>query len=275
MVIGRHPEFVQGGGGNISVKNSEGVMAIKASGVTLKAVTEDTGFSLLTYKPIVDFLQTDNLTEASSNAFVHDQLIEWNGEKKRPSMETGFHAVLDDYVVHTHSIYTNILCCAKEGQRLMSVLFPDAVWIPFCTPGLDLSKRIQAAVAQDERPSLFFLENHGIIVHGDSMNFVIDEHKRVNNVVKEHFGLTAALADITDIKPLAFMASHVLFPDQIVYTRSEELRITTAGQETLAAYTFIHNEIEECCLTPSYVEEEAAQIIENLDAEAYRKKLAN
>jgi len=48
--IGNHLDYVQGGGGNISVKISDNLMAIKASGFELKNLTENYGFAFVNHQ---------------------------------------------------------------------------------------------------------------------------------------------------------------------------------------------------------------------------------
>jgi len=45
QLIGARPDYVQGGGGNTSVKLDGGLMAIKASGFRLSQVTDSDGFA--------------------------------------------------------------------------------------------------------------------------------------------------------------------------------------------------------------------------------------
>jgi len=39
-------------------------------------------------------------------------------EEKRPSVEVGFHSFLSRCVIHTHSVYANLLCCSEEGRGI-------------------------------------------------------------------------------------------------------------------------------------------------------------
>ena len=45
----------------------------------------------------------------------------------RPSVEVGFHAILKKYVIHTHSVYANIITCSMEGEALAEKLFKDSI----------------------------------------------------------------------------------------------------------------------------------------------------
>ena len=97
--IGHRPDFVQGGGGNLSVKFDDGKMLIKASGLRFSELSSGDGFVLVDYRKFIE--RYGKISEPER----------WNGEKKeadfllscvlpfgpagrRPSMEAGFHAFL-------------------------------------------------------------------------------------------------------------------------------------------------------------------------------------
>ncbi len=123
--IGSYPEFVQGGGGNTSVKINSNLMAIKASGYLLKDMTESDGFAFVNYNDINDHIKNDiisNNTEDEFSSFVKEKTSKTdNYPALKPSIETGFHALLPyKYIVHTHSVYSNILLLLLRGKRGVS-----------------------------------------------------------------------------------------------------------------------------------------------------------
>ena len=67
--IGSYPEFVQGGGGNTSVKIDGNLMAIKASGYLLKNMTEDDGFAFVNYRDIDDHIENDAILNNTEDEF--------------------------------------------------------------------------------------------------------------------------------------------------------------------------------------------------------------
>ena len=113
--IGYDPACTQGGGGNTSVKLDECQMAIKSSGRALKEMTENDGYSIVDYKKIRDYLYSSDQNEHTFLQILKSCIVE---ECSRPSMETGFHALLGNYVIHTHSVYANLLTCSKEGKDI-------------------------------------------------------------------------------------------------------------------------------------------------------------
>lgn len=53
--IGARVDYVQGGGGNTSVKLNDSLMAIKASGYKLSDIGLDKGYAVMSYQPLKDF----------------------------------------------------------------------------------------------------------------------------------------------------------------------------------------------------------------------------
>jgi NAD(P)-dependent dehydrogenase (short-subunit alcohol dehydrogenase family)/rhamnose utilization protein RhaD (predicted bifunctional aldolase and dehydrogenase) len=95
---------------------------------------------------------------------------------RRPSVELLFHAFLPErFVLHTHPVDINAITCNSDGAGLAGRLFGDqAVWVPYTNPGLPLARAIvearRAYVARLGRPApaVTLMQNHGVIVGGDS-----------------------------------------------------------------------------------------------------------
>lgn len=244
--IGKYPEYVQGGGGNISLKLNSNEMAIKASGFRLGDLAVDNGFVSVDHMKINDFYRDiqgdENLNELiEKNARVVNEstLLQKGVLSLRPSIETGFHALLGRCVVHTHSVYSNILNCSVEGKKIIVELFPEAVFAPFGPPGVALTLGIRNALAGSQTP-IVFLENHGLIVSGETEREVSDMHTLVNARIKEKFGIDeeypmiainkvdeeSFLSDTPYLKQYILnnpeivknMQHTILFPDQVVYS---------------------------------------------------------
>ncbi len=147
--IGKHNDYVQGGGGNTSVKLDNEWMAIKASGYKLDQVTSNDGFAVINYKKVIEYMNDIDFNsgidyEKESVEFIRKNVLELKGIKLlRPSIEAGFHSILKKTVIHTHSVYSNIICCCKEGEGLLRKIFNNTnigfIWIPYIKPGFSLS----------------------------------------------------------------------------------------------------------------------------------------
>ena len=275
--IGSYPEFVQGGGGNTSVKIDDNLMVIKASGYLLKDMTKSDGFAFVNYNDINGHIKNDGIssnTEDGFSNFIKEKTSKIdNYPALKPSIETGFHALLPyKYIVHTHSVYSNILCCSSEGKEIVQKLFPHSTWVKYANPGRDITIEIGKAT-KDKGSDIIFMQNHGIIVCADNASDAEKLHESVNNKIINHFNISSdykleeVSLDIDDVK------EKVIFPDQVVYLLSEDLRVTNAGLETLYAYDYIVKKIMNLGLTPNFISKEDINYIESMESEKYRKSL--
>ena len=105
------PDLIQGPGGNTSVKDEQGNMFIKASGFRFSELNETSGISVVnaetiaTYFKNVEVISKEKSEKESVDLVAENILNDSDGKKfPKPSMETGFHAVLDTYVAHTFSM---------------------------------------------------------------------------------------------------------------------------------------------------------------------------
>ena len=241
--IGAFEEFAQGGGGNISVKLANGLMAIKASGFFLKQVKEDNGFAVVDCKKIEGYIKQNDaleVTEESLTEVINSSIVNLTEfPKLRPSIETGFHAAIKNkFVVHTHSVYANLLCCSQEGESLAKALFPHSLWVHYANPGKEITFKINSLL-RDEK--IIFMQNHGIIVAGETQEEVCELHNFANEKIMTFFNLKNNYNTEKLPNELEFAKQNVIFPDQVVYLLSEELQKSVAGVQTLNAYSFIVN----------------------------------
>lgn len=172
-------QWVQSAGGNTSVKDEDGNMLIKASGFRLSDINEKGGYVNVNYNGVREYFKESN--DAASNLELiqgykpHITSCIQGDDTFLPSMETGFHAVLKNYVVHTHPILLNAMLCSEDGIATLRKTFPEATFIPYVTPGYDLSK----AIADSDQAPIILLENHGLITHSNDLQEAIDLHQEV------------------------------------------------------------------------------------------------
>ena len=252
---GKRVDYVQGGGGNTSYKFDDQIMAIKASGYSLSEVETDKGYVTMDYAGI----KTDYAKLAESKAKdIEKETLDINlkniallsgMENRRPSVEVGFHSYLKRAVVHTHSVYANVLCCAEEGKALAETIFEssdlDYIYIPFINPGFTLSRVIKEkteafAQANGKTPELIFMENHGIIASDDDADRAMAIHEQANQMLIDYFKLnpfpesrikqdgdgfvsqTRIIKDYVkaNVKDAQYFDEVILYPDQMVYLGS-------------------------------------------------------
>lgn len=202
--VGNSPDFIQGGGGNTSVKLDETLMAVKASGYKLNQINTKEGYVVVNYKSIRNYYNTIDTEsnvdfEKQSVEFAMESIVELDQLKKlRPSVEAGFHSLLKKYVIHTHSVYANILCCSKEGKEIAENIFRDRnfgyIWIPYINPGFSLTvkikEEIEKCIQQGRKyPHVIFMQNHGLIVNSDDYNECIDLHMEVNKLILDYLNI--------------------------------------------------------------------------------------
>ena len=252
--VGIPIDYTQGGGGNTSVKLDDELMAVKASGYKLKQITQDEGYVVVNYSKIQEFfskvdLSLDRDYEKESSEFVKANIVEMEGLKKlRPSVEAGFHSILQKYVIHTHPVYANILCCAVNGRELMEKIFRDAdfatAWVSYINPGFCLTLKIKEAIEKSleetgQFPQVIFMENHGLIATANDSEECINLHQKANDMIRDYFDLkeqypqlhlekiddnnfvsrTEYLIEYFRNNPISpnFFDEIVLYPDQLVY----------------------------------------------------------
>ncbi|OQB23614.1 MAG: short chain dehydrogenase [Firmicutes bacterium ADurb.Bin182] len=315
--LGVRTDYVQGGGGNTSVKLDDRLMAIKASGYSLCDVTPSSGYAVLNYEDMSAFYMHANpasLSDAENEGAERTKAAvrSIDGLKEvRPSVEAGFHSILKKYVIHTHSVYANLACCALEGQRLIREALDgsDIPWgfVPYIDPGTKLAFAVFAEIERARReqgdvPRVLFLQNHGVIVHDDCEKACEALHERVNLLLAGRFGLT--FADYPeDGRFLAgalaggrfdddYLLRRPLFPDQMVYltgSLGESVHIdyktgavvcrqpeNTARitMEILTAVVFIITNIEKHGFKVLTMGDAAKRFIAGWESEKYRKSIA-
>ncbi len=303
--IGSRQDYVQAGGGNISLKVGD-VMAVKASGVRIADVTADSGYVEVDYAAVASFCRDTVVQEgidytAQNGEVMKRAIVKDTGA--RPSVETGFHAILKKAVIHTHSAYANILTAAAEGEQLSQKLGIPHAWVNYVTPGFYLTKEIIAELAKYEsEPNVIFIRNHGLIVTHDDVDVCIALHEEVNAKLRDILGINeaypiAAVANNASATPFVReyveangsedIINYPLFPDQLVYLNSSlgtklDLALTYNAseyeqlqlEETLVAFFYVLHHIRRLNLTITTMTKQQVDFICNWEEEKYRKSVS-
>jgi len=269
--IGNEIAYVQGGGGNTSVKLDESRMAIKASGIPLKDMAVNYGVSVVDYQKVNSYHDLPDESEDAYSESINQFAL---GDFGRPSIETGFHALLGNYVIHSHSVFLNVLLCAQEGKNIILEHFPDAIWVDYCTPGRNLTLAVKSALSGVEGAyeGLVFLESHGLIASAPSHMKCLELHSHCNEKIREAFNLAEfnILDDTTPLSPESF-----LFPDQVIYMSPEQLESrTSASIETIATVKYLESNMQILGLTAKHLSLRDVEILNNMQSEKYRKKVS-
>lgn len=262
-----HASYVQGGGGNTSIKLNDGRMLIKASGLSLSKVSHDFGYASVDFRKIREYLLNSNIDEDAFSS----KVMRLNTIKTfRPSMETGFHAALGDCVLHSHSVYANVLNCSVEGVSIIKRLFPNACFIEYVAPGLSLSAEINT----NRKNNIFFLQNHGIIVSSSTAEDVIELHEYLNAKIISELNLPTLNNKSHPDSDTVTMTERVLFPDQVIYMNPKSKFLgSTAQNEIINAHAYIHEQISKLGLTVKYLNKTDVAFLTEMGAEKYRSQV--
>ena len=253
--IGSRADYVQGGGGNTSVKLEGGLMAIKASGFHLMDVLPDAGYAVLEGAKLRDYYLNrqpsefpDIETAGAEQAKLYTLSIE-RLKTLRPSVEAGFHSLLSKFVAHSHSVYGNLAACCGKAEEVTRTALEGAPYswalIPYVDPGVRLTFTIRDIIARVKRetgrtPGILLMQNHGLIAHHDDMRACLELHEDANARFQRYFSVTPgdfpkpAVRELADgsfasntpwLKerlrgfkhPDAALMDEPLYPDQMVF----------------------------------------------------------
>ena len=212
---GNRYDLVQAGGGNTSVKLDSNKMLVKASGINLSEVTPESGYVPVDYHAIRELLakfdasrlEKKQREEAASSIMKACTLADTG----KPSIETFLHALLSTYTLHTHPISINVLAASKNWKKDLLRLWPDAICVPYHTPGIDLALALKdemnAYVAINGRfPNVIFLQNHGLIVSSHDAQEVIRLTQDVTLAMDQHINID--LSRYRNVSRLHDLISH-------------------------------------------------------------------
>lgn len=263
--LGARPDLVQGGGGNVSVKVGA-VMLVKASGVRLQAVDRHHGHVAVDHAAL-----RARMARCDDERDYQRALAELSAGTGRASVETGFHALLGPVVIHSHSVYVNVVACARDGRALLLELFPDACFVPYAAPGWAVTRALRAAIGEGAPPAVVFLQNHGLIVAADTARQAIALHEHINRELMSRFAMTPWSG--TDDAPPQEPAQRFLWPDQVVYAATPD---SAAAAETRAAAAFVLAQQRRLGLEPRWLGADDVALLRGLESEAYRlRKVAS
>ncbi len=202
QAVGARSDYVQGGGGNTSVKLKDGQMAIKASGFKLSDIREDEAYAVLDYASLREFYNTheadefEDVEKAGSDRAKELTLTVEGLKALRPSVEAGFHSLLDTYVSHSHSVYANLAACSVNAKEIVNELAKETDYaigfVPYTNPGAKLTFSIRDEIraveaATGKRPAVIFMQNHGVIATHDDANECLRIHDDINERAKAYF----------------------------------------------------------------------------------------
>ena len=177
--IGQEPLLVQGAGGNVSWKDG-GTMWIKASGAWLADAAKDDIFV-----PVdLDALR------ATLAGPPHPRLPERaEGHARRPSIETFMHVVMPQrIVIHLHAIEALAVLVRADALETLRTRLRDRFhweWVEYRQPGAVLARSVAVVLGRTPDASIVFLQNHGILVGGDTIDEIDRRIKGLVSALKQ------------------------------------------------------------------------------------------
>jgi len=195
--FGSDPEYVLAGGGNTSFKDGHSIW-VKASGYALAKVTKNS-FVALDRGALRKIMEKGYPQEPSlREERVKEDLLRTRLYPKtglRPSVESNFHELMDyPWVVHLHPWMVNTLTCSLEGEEFSKkILGEQVLWINYSDPGYTLAQKISQQITcykkrYKKSPQIVLLQNHGLIVGGDTPREVEEKIKEVGAKIRAHLG---------------------------------------------------------------------------------------
>jgi len=176
-------DLIQAGGGNSSVKLPDGTMLIKASGCLLSEVEDGGGYVRVDNNKALAILDDPEVAQATDKRAGDAAASRLAGRSVtsgvgRPSIEMLMHSLMDKYTLHTHPISATVAMCSAGWEKRLTGAFDGSAAVGYRTPGLALALELRKAVeghvrTHGRKPSLVFLQNHGIIVSSDTPEEVV------------------------------------------------------------------------------------------------------
>jgi len=226
--------WVQGPGGNVSVKTDTSELWVKASGVRLADTSSEHGHVRVPLDLARRALAGD--AEAEARLFSY---------APRPSLETYFHALDGRVVAHTHPVGLLLAACSACPPELG--LAAEVGWVRYIRPGRGVAVAMQAILRADADEQVIVLQSHGVVaIAGSAKRAIaltqeIDARARAAFHPQEEFaGLVARYVDAVIELPSGVMSwlpqrpetaedtvPRYLFPDAVIcasVTRVDSLR---------------------------------------------------
>lgn len=162
-------DLIQAGGGNTSVKSEDGIMRIKASGCSLSEMGQPGTIAQVQYQPIREFLienlnQTETLEKHAKEILTRYTLK----GSPRPSIEVWLHALADIVTIHSHALAAMLHLNQADWEKRIQAFLPQAIAVPYITPGIGLAQAMGLAMNQESPPGLVLFQNHGLLVSARS-----------------------------------------------------------------------------------------------------------
>jgi len=185
IYLGNNLDWVQGAGGNTSVKDN-GVLWVKASGLWLIDAQNKNIFIPLKLDEVLHMI-SQGLDDLISARVSDKQYVDL-----RPSIEATLHALMPHrFVIHVHSVNVISHAILNNGKKILNDKLDGIswLWVPYVRPGIPLSRTLKKLNAS--KFDVLILANHGLVIGADTKNNVIkmlrEVEKRLSRPIKKNF----------------------------------------------------------------------------------------
>ncbi|WP_330927473.1 class II aldolase/adducin family protein [Candidatus Sororendozoicomonas aggregata] len=242
-------DLVQAGGGNAGAKvDTARLLVSQGVGCVLSETELNHGYVTVDSEKILNILNNKDLLKKYSlkeSVKIANKAVREANELPdiKPTAEVFLHALLPfKYTLHLHPVIINALLINRDAREIISNLYPDAGFVEYASPGLEVSilfGQYMQSLSGREKPHLYFMKNHGIMVGHDTVD-----------------GLIAIVEEMVDIaeKYVAVDYSHMKNATKIA-----ELYSTITGMNCVAHFSndqtinqVFHDDKEAFFFTPSY-----------------------
>jgi rhamnose utilization protein RhaD (predicted bifunctional aldolase and dehydrogenase) len=209
--IGPWTDWIQGPGGNISVKDAAANrIIVKKSGALVSALNNGLVCDLAAIRQAL----------AEGNEDVSHTVLEGTG---KPSIEAFLHAFPPRIIVHVHPYPLMTALCNYGPIELPNT---NTKMVEYYKPGVPLAQTMSLLYSDDTK--VYFLRNHGVVIMGDTIDEILTQMtaiaKHLFRTPHTDIPLASALFDtmrnLTDNKMLIkpFFTSHILERIFLPYT---------------------------------------------------------
>ena len=181
-LIGPWTDWVQGQGGNISIKDGDNLI-VKASGELIGNTTSTSGWVICNIDDVKKRLYENNENIA-------DKVILGRG---KPSIETFLHTLPKKYIVHLHpSPLLNFLCSSSCNYTT------KYKFIDYFKPGIQLANSLYEIY--DDSISIYFMKNHGVLIAHNNIAEILEDMQYISDkLFNKNFNIITPVNKISNI----------------------------------------------------------------------------
>ncbi|AQT61382.1 class II aldolase/adducin family protein [Cellvibrio sp. PSBB023] len=191
--LGEDSLLVQAAGGNVSWKQDDKTLWIKASGTRLAEANIKDIF--------IPVDLTHTLDHIHNNEFNFTPRV-LNDSQLRPSIETLLHALMPQrIVVHIHAVEILAYLVRSDCDILLKKILGEKfewVTVNYFKPGAELASAAWDAIQNNSKCNIVLMKNHGVVFAAESTEEVLDLIEKVIRCFKEYAPPTAAVSNFPE-----------------------------------------------------------------------------